>query len=652
MTDAPVRRRGRLYFSVATAVPLALLLLAAAVATASGHDTTHSSLTSAQVSPTSAVAGTVVSFRVTFTDTTGAPPKSVSVYVGSAATAMTGSGSNYTAGVAFSVTAKPAAGTYSITFRSVDAVGHDAQLPYGSLTIAPAPTPTPKPTATPTPKPTASPTPTPTPSPTSKPTPKPTSKPTTTPHPTTATASATTAPRPTPIYHPAVTPSPRTGGGVVKPQPTQRAAASSEVSPSAGVPGLGSTFTEDSGTAGDPIAAAGTAAGSFADLAAYELTTGAMAPAVGGTTNSTAGFNHGGDGSLDKLIVELLPTIATASAGGAAWAAFALFGKRRRDDDESQDALLAAAAAAAQVGYEAGAAPGLDVVDESLLPRWRRPSLQQVRRTDPLRAAEAAPCLSFESSGVRPLEDYERRRIGYRLVRLLDSPDELRSREIGVLDQGDEVQLLQRQGAYWLVLCPDGRQGWLHRMTLADPFQVEQLQAEPELLLQSEGWQAAPEAVEYAADPSADGLLEAYMTARRDVLRTMADESSGSDVTVDVMGRAAFQGATFAAPMTDYTAATPAGVVEVVEFPTDMAGAAAAAAADAASAAAADAGRAAAAAAATTAAEPEVAGSLASELLDARPERAGERYSARKSAGSHKAASASRTDTKSRRPSR
>ena len=58
--------------------------------------------------------------------------------------------------------------------------------------------------------------------------------------------------------------------------------------------------------------------------------------------------------------------------------------------------------------------------------------------------------------------------IRYRVVSLLDAPDELRSVEIGQLDQGDEVQLLEKSGAYWRVLCPDGRQGWLHKMTLGD----------------------------------------------------------------------------------------------------------------------------------------------------------------------------------------
>jgi hypothetical protein len=76
--------------------------------------------------------------------------------------------------------------------------------------------------------------------------------------------------------------------------------------------------------------------------------------------------------------------------------------------------------------------------------------------------------MSFATGAVPPVEGHERRVIRYRAVRLLDAPDELRSSDIGQLDQGDEVQLLERSGAYWLVLCPDGRQGWLHKMTLGD----------------------------------------------------------------------------------------------------------------------------------------------------------------------------------------
>ena len=76
--------------------------------------------------------------------------------------------------------------------------------------------------------------------------------------------------------------------------------------------------------------------------------------------------------------------------------------------------------------------------------------------------------LSFDRGLVGALDGRERRLIRYNVVALLDVPDELRGTEIGFLDQGDEVQLLERQGTYWLVLCPNGGQGWIHRMTLGE----------------------------------------------------------------------------------------------------------------------------------------------------------------------------------------
>jgi hypothetical protein len=300
------------------------------------------------------------------------------------------------------------------------------------------------------------------------------------------------------------------------------------------------------------------------------------------------------------LLQQLAPTIATAGAGIAAWAAFAFFGRRRRDDDEPEPSGALAVAAAA--GYDAQAAPGLGAVDESLLPRWRRPSLQQVRKADPLRAEAETPHMSFETAGAAPLGNYERRRIGYRLVRLLDSPDELRSQEIGIIDQGDEVQLLERHGVYWLVLCPDGRQGWVHRMVLADA-QARPADPEPTVPEPDENVVAyeMPGLDEIAEEPATDGLLAAYMRAKSDLLR-----SAGEDQPVvpepPAKGAAAAKKPTRVKPDTAASAAT------VPEGPSDGLTPAAA------------------------------------------PGRAGARYSGRKSAGSRKAATASRPGTKSRRP--
>jgi hypothetical protein len=336
------------------------------------------------------------------------------------------------------------------------------------------------------------------------------------------------------------------------------------------------------------------------------LVLGLAAGSAGGHSNGKLGNASGAPG--------------TVTAGGAACAAFAFFGKRRRDDEGPEDGLESASAGTAS---EAEAVLGLEAVDEALLPRWRRPSLQQVRRADPLRAGESAPSLSFESAGVKPLEDYERRVIGYRLVRLLDSPDELRSREIGVLDQGDEVQLLERRGAFWLVLCPDGRTGWLHRMTLADPRQAELMEdaaapLEPDPMPEYVDEAEAFETVEDPEDSGDDGLLEAYMTARRDVLRTMASgEPGAAEASADAPAFCTFEAATFAA--------LPGAQVEAAPQPVE--------------------------ASSQPVMEPASAETPA-ETLAAKPERAGAQYSARKTAGTRKAATASRPGTKSRRPSR
>jgi len=202
-------------------------------------------------------------------------------------------------------------------------------------------------------------------------------------------------------------------------------------------------------------------------------TTGRAPGPVGGAT-ATVGAS--GRALLDALGVGgrvpdevWVASVFVTTTGGVAMAmAFLLFGRRRRQDDEPPDASATATSA---VGMPPSSVlvPDPDVPEaERHLPRWRRPSLLEARKTDPLRTERPTVNLTFGSGAVRPLEGRERRRIRYRLVRLLDGPDEVRAGEIGILDQGDEVQLLERSGSYWLVLCPDGRQGWLHRMVLGE----------------------------------------------------------------------------------------------------------------------------------------------------------------------------------------
>lgn len=182
--------------------------------------------------------------------------------------------------------------------------------------------------------------------------------------------------------------------------------------------------------------------------------------------------------SLFDRVFRATPVMITTTGTVVVWAAFVFFGKRRRDGDPpAPDAVLAANAASGPepIPVErlvppivpADLPPGVDPT-EAGLPRWRRPSLLQARKTDPLRTAVTTASLTFADGAVEPYDGLERRRIRYRLVRLLDVPDDVRSTEIGILDEGDEVQVLDTYGAYRLVLCPDGQEGWLHRMVLGD----------------------------------------------------------------------------------------------------------------------------------------------------------------------------------------
>ena len=145
---------------------------------------------------------------------------------------------------------------------------------------------------------------------------------------------------------------------------------------------------------------------------------------------------------------------------------------------------------------------------EMAMPRWRRPSLLEARKADPIRDAVVAPRLTFDHGLVGALDGRERRLIRYSLVRLLDQPDELRGAELGFLDRDDEVQLLEKRGVYWLVLTPDGRQGWIHKMTLGDVVgQPEASAPTATMPIDAESWTMG--------DDIDGDVLAAYLESRR-----------------------------------------------------------------------------------------------------------------------------------------
>ena len=113
---------------------------------------------------------------------------------------------------------------------------------------------------------------------------------------------------------------------------------------------------------------------------------------------------------------------------------------------------------------------------EMLMPRWRRPSLQAARYGDGRLSAIRAPMTfdarhaSFEAweDETAGHEGAEVLRIRLAVVPLLDVPDEVLGDQVAELVRGDEVAVVQAQGAFRFVACPDGRRGWLHRTSLVE----------------------------------------------------------------------------------------------------------------------------------------------------------------------------------------
>lgn len=105
-----------------------------------------------------------------------------------------------------------------------------------------------------------------------------------------------------------------------------------------------------------------------------------------------------------------------------------------------------------------------EVDPEANMPRWRRPSLLEARRSDYSRQVSAARTpMRFTDDQVY---QFDVRIVRYAVVPLLDRPDELQGVRIGDLEAGDEVQVLSTQGAFLDVHCPNGERGFVHRTTL------------------------------------------------------------------------------------------------------------------------------------------------------------------------------------------
>jgi hypothetical protein len=471
---------------IATAVLLAVLALPAAA-----HDGPVV-LGRPSVSPSSGTTATTFTFTVTYRHREGSRPDHVRVVVGGTSHAMVArTGDRWRRGVTFSVRMKLPVGQHRVLFVAVDPDGNEDTTRGGRITVAQPPSePKPKPTPDPTPAPQTKPKPTPAPVRTAAPKPKPTPvpvrtaapKPRTTPAPPplAVVVEPTATPDPSPVA--AVPPAVHTASGHTAAGHTA-AGHPPPGDPPPGDPAAPDGRGSDEATAGIPS--------SWGDLTRYL---------------EALGLDPAGSPFL-----RLVPVMIWTTGGVALAMAFGFFGKRRRDGEPPEPDEVLSARAARGTGEAATAAlvpdaemPPAPFDPELAMPRWRRPSLLLARKADPLRSGYAAARLSFDHNAVALVEGFERRLIRYLVVQLLDTPDEFRGTEIGALAQGDEVQLLERSGTYWRVLCPDGQEGWIHRMTLGDTLGV------PPSPSARETWATAS----LEADNVDEDVLVAFMTAR------------------------------------------------------------------------------------------------------------------------------------------
>jgi hypothetical protein len=490
------RRRTREF--VASALGSVLLLLAVSVPVLAALPPGPTQLQDPDVTPRTGSSTTPITFTVTYWNAHALPPDYVRVVVGGATHAMSGSGTDWRAGVVFKVTTLVPAGTHAVRFEARDAERFVDQVDGGSVVIGQAPTPTPKPPPAPEPTPTGggsggsggsdggsgstgggS---------------------TGSTDPTSGTGgSAGGAVIPNSSGSPddrdaadGSTDSPATGsGGPTDGTGSPSGSGGMDRGPRPGfsgvATGVGSTggggstgsgaSTPGAGGSGASDGSTSTNGGTPGEPDGSQSETGGTSPSSGGPLallawlrdsvgGNLAAVGLTGTGHIPTLPATVAPTILVTT-----WMAFVLFNRRRRDGEPpaSEDVLHAAAATGLGIAAVMVPSPVAPMDPEAMMPRWRRPSLLEARKTDPIRApAPERPRLTFAQGLVESSAGAERRPIRYAVIPLLDRPDEILATRIGELVAGDEVQVQARTGSYCHVLCPDGRQGWVHRTTLGD----------------------------------------------------------------------------------------------------------------------------------------------------------------------------------------
>ena len=166
----------------------------------------------------------------------------------------------------------------------------------------------------------------------------------------------------------------------------------------------------------------------------------------------------------------LLALVVAAAAGGGLLLLAARRRSRKRPD--VVDGLPVAAAVAA-TAPEVPAAPvvlaAMTAVDDELAPVDEDAPLKKSRKTtrklQPAAAMGAATAVRRKFDAP-PTRGIERAKVGYRQVRISSEPDAVRSAELGRLDRGDEVEILELHEGFLQIRTPDDITGWILRHTI------------------------------------------------------------------------------------------------------------------------------------------------------------------------------------------
>lgn len=152
------------------------------------------------------------------------------------------------------------------------------------------------------------------------------------------------------------------------------------------------------------------------------------------------------------LFVWLITTV------GGAWL-FVFLARRPHGDDDGWSAALVPAAEPHAPAAAQGPATGP-------LPADRR----SVASAAPPTAPPAVPRAAWVFAAP-PAKGAERVKIGYRRVRVSSKPDAVRSVELGRLERGDEVEILESYEGFLRVQTPNGITGWIQRHTVVGEWE-------------------------------------------------------------------------------------------------------------------------------------------------------------------------------------